>query len=167
MTGLGRCSIAILLVLMCVSCSSNAVPIPSEQARELWENPTLLPVFITDVTRSSDDFATFSQDVCAWINEYYVWEIGSNGNETSEAIQRSTRVLVNGQPITNLRFQIGAAAYIRFDESGEHELGSHNFATSVCFDTSNFSPGYYITTLQFASMSGVGYAYTWAFWLKE
>jgi len=162
-----RFATMVMLLMVCVSCVSNTVPFASEQAQELWENPVPTPEYISFVTRSSDEFATLTKDVCAYINEYLIWEIGSNGNDTSEAIHRTARVLVNGQAITDLKLGFEPGAIIRFDENRENELGSHNFSTWVCFDTSNFSPGYYIATLQFASKSGIGFSYTWTFWLKE
>ena len=158
---------AMVLLLACVSCSSNAAPMPIEQAQELWENPPPTPNFINYSTRSSDEFAFETEDVCVAVNEYNIWEPGDNGNDTSEAIQRTARLYVDNRRITNLRFGVGTAAVIRFGATRQDVLGSHNFGTGVCFDTSNFPPGYYTAMLQFASTSGIEYSHTWAFWLKE
>lgn len=156
------------LLVVCISCSSmNAItPLPDSGAAELTGEEYPPPEFISYTTDSSDEFDTGTQDICAAINEYHVWEVGDFGNAVSESIQKHARVFVNGQQVGNLKFRIDAAAYIRFSESNRAELGSHNVSTNLCFDASALSDGIYIVTLQFLSTSGQGYSHTWIFEMK-
>lgn len=157
------------LLIIGVACSpiNSITPLSNSDIVELIGEKSPTPEFITFVTKTSDEFETSTQDICAFVNEYPIWETGDFGNAVSDSIQKHARVFVNGQQVRNLKFRINPASQIRFSEINGSELGSHNFSTHVCFDVSNLNDGMYIATLQFLSTTGVGYSHTWVFELKN
>ena len=116
----------------------------------------------------ASDMPVRIQDLCVAVAEYYVWIPGNYGDDVSEAITRTARLLINGYEYRDLVYEIDKSAHLpRLSEDRTQTLGSHNASTSICFDSSTFEPGDYIGTVQFTGTSGVGYSYTWIFKIPE
>lgn len=168
------CMTLLLIAMSILACQSSSVseeteisPLSLDIIQE-WQ-PLPKPKYIGFVSDMPGTYSSVNYHyICTVVGEYYIWVPGDFGDDVSNTIVRTGRVLINGHEYEDLTYEVDRSAHMpRLSEDRTQTLGSHNARTTVCFDSSAFEPGNYIASVQFTGTSGVGYSYSWMFKIPE
>jgi hypothetical protein len=134
---------------------SASVVMPQYRAEELWENPLPLPSVM-------EVYENEGGGICVAGNAHELWELSDR--DIVRSVRDTTGVTIDGRiiPRYKLFFAEGGGLYAQFNAQGDI-VDSYGGDISICFETSQLTPGLHVATIRFESNAVTPYSHEWAF----